>query len=116
VSADRIMIEQVLLNLIKNGIDAMLETPAPERRLSLITHVAGDNVEIRIIDRGHGIPAEVEAELFSPFFTTKTNGMGMGLNICRSIVELHEGHLWFTRNAAGGSVFHFTLPHAAAMV
>ncbi|HEX4326709.1 MAG TPA: ATP-binding protein, partial [Burkholderiales bacterium] len=66
--------------------------------------------------RGHGIPAEVEAELFSPFFTTKENGMGMGLNICRSIVELHEGHLWFTRNGSGGSIFHFTLPQVAAVI
>lgn len=115
VSADRIMIEQVLLNLIKNGIDAMRNTPYRERRLAVATVVAGDSVEVQVIDRGHGIPAEVEAELFSPFFTTKENGMGMGLNICRSIVELHEGHLWFTRNGAGGSIFHFTLPQAAAV-
>ena len=116
VSADRIMIEQVLLNLIKNGIDAMKATPYHERRLTLSTELSGESVEIRIIDRGHGIPAEVEAELFSPFFTTKENGMGMGLNICRSIVELHEGHLWFTRHAGGGSIFHFTLPQAAAII
>ncbi|HEY4371316.1 MAG TPA: ATP-binding protein [Burkholderiales bacterium] len=115
VAADRIMIEQVLVNLIKNGIDAMGHTPYHERRLALTTELAGDNVEIRIIDRGHGIPAEVEAELFSPFFTTKENGMGMGLNICRSIIELHEGHLWFTRNEPSGSIFHFTLPLAAAV-
>jgi C4-dicarboxylate-specific signal transduction histidine kinase len=116
VSADRIMIEQVLLNLIKNGIDSMHQTPFHERRLAVITELAGDNIEIRVVDRGHGIAAEVESELFSPFFTTKENGMGMGLNICRSIVELHEGHLWFTRNGAGGSIFHFTLPRAAAPI
>ena len=115
VAADRIMIEQVLLNLIKNGIDAMAATPARERRLLVATEQVGETVEIRISDRGHGIAVEVEAELFSPFFTTKENGMGMGLNICRSIVELHEGHLWFTRNLPAGSVFHFTLPHAAAL-
>ena len=63
-----------------------------------------------IIDRGHAIPDAVAGELFSPFFTTKDNGMGMGLNICRSIVELHEGRLWFTANPDGGSIFHFTLP------
>jgi two-component system sensor histidine kinase DctS len=93
----------------------MQATPMHERRLLVVTATAGETVEIRISDRGHGIPLEVEAELFSPFFTTKENGMGMGLNICRSIVELHEGHLWFTRNTPGGSVFHFTLPHAAAL-
>jgi C4-dicarboxylate-specific signal transduction histidine kinase len=110
VSADRIMIEQVLLNLIKNGIDSMRDTPYYDRRLAVATERTGENVEIRIIDRGHGIAAEVESELFSPFFTTKENGMGMGLNICRSIIELHEGHLWFTRNGGAGSIFHFTLP------
>lgn len=115
VAADRIMIEQVLLNLIKNGIDAMRDTPYHERRMSVATELTGESVEIRVIDRGHGIAEEVQAELFSPFFTTKENGMGMGLNICRSIVELHEGHLWFTRNSAGGSIFHFTLPLAAAL-
>ena len=61
-----------------------------------------------IIDRGHGIPDAVAGELFSPFFTTKDKGMG--LNICRSIVEMHEGRLWFTANPDGGSIFHFTLP------
>jgi C4-dicarboxylate-specific signal transduction histidine kinase len=113
VAADRIMIEQVLLNLIKNGIDSMQGTPIYDRRLAVATDINGGNVEISIIDRGHGIAAEVESELFSPFFTTKINGMGMGLNICRSIVELHEGHLWFTRNGAAGSIFHFTLPLVA---
>jgi len=116
VSADRIMIEQVLLNLIKNGIDAMHATPFHDRRMAVTTEQSGNNIEISVIDRGHGIPAEVEAELFSPFFTTKENGMGMGLNICRSIVELHEGHLWFTRNGSGGSIFHFTLPQVAAVI
>ena len=115
VSADRIMIEQVLVNLIKNGIDSMRDTPYLERRLALATVRSEDSVEIRIIDRGHGIAAEVEGELFSPFFTTKVNGMGMGLNISRSIVEMHEGHLWFTRNGAGGSIFHFTLPQATVL-
>jgi two-component system, LuxR family, sensor histidine kinase DctS len=84
--------------------------------MAVTTEKSGDSVEVSVIDRGHGIPAEVEAELFSPFFTTKENGMGMGLNICRSIVELHEGHLWFTRNSGGGSIFHFTLPQVAAVI
>ena len=67
-------------------------------------------MEIAIADRGHGIAREVEESLFSPFFTTKPHGMGMGLNICRSIVEFHDGRLWFSPNLAGGSIFRFTLP------
>jgi C4-dicarboxylate-specific signal transduction histidine kinase len=110
VNADRIMVEQVLLNLVKNGIEAMKQTPRTERRLTVRTRRTGNQVEVCVIDRGHGIPGEVAPELFSPFFTTKTNGMGMGLNICRSIVELHDGHLWFSANPAGGAMFHFTLP------
>ncbi len=114
VHADRIMMEQVLLNLIKNAIDSMKLTDAGERRLLVQTLRLEAQAEVRVTDRGHGIAPDVEAELFSPFFTTKENGMGMGLNICRSIVEMHEGHLWFSRNPGGGSVFHFTLPFAAA--
>jgi C4-dicarboxylate-specific signal transduction histidine kinase len=112
VNADRIMVEQVLLNLFKNGIDAMRESPAESRALTIRTVLteSRDSVEVSVADRGSGIPAQVEAELFSPFFTTKESGMGMGLNICRSIIELHEGHLWFTRRGHGGSRFHFTLP------
>ena len=110
VNADRIMMEQVLLNLIKNAIEAMKRTDAGERRLLVQTLNRDMQAEVRVADRGHGIAPEVEAELFSPFFTTKENGMGMGLNICRSIVEMHEGHLWFARNPEGGSIFHFTLP------
>ncbi len=110
INADRVMIEQLLLNLIKNGIEAMKRTPRADRKLVIQTVLAGEQAEIRIIDRGHGIPDAVASELFSPFFTTKDNGMGMGLNICRSIVELHEGRLWFTANPDGGSIFHFTLP------
>ncbi|MBL8379031.1 MAG: hypothetical protein JNM79_14275 [Burkholderiales bacterium] len=117
VFADRVMIEQVLVNLIKNGIDAMRAVPVDRRRLVVRTRQAQAEgvppmVEIQVIDAGHGIAPEVERELFSPFFTTKDNGMGMGLNICRSIVEMHEGHLWFSRRPDGGSVFHFTLPLA----
>ena len=112
VSGDRIMVEQLLLNLIKNGIEAMKQTRQAERELTVQTAAAGSQIEIRVIDRGHGIATEVAPELFSPFFTTKDNGMGMGLNICRSIVELHDGHLWFSANPAGGSIFHFTLPPA----
>jgi signal transduction histidine kinase len=111
VLADRIMIEQVVLNLVKNGIESMRETETARRQLTIVTR-AGDvgGAEIAVADRGHGIAKDVEESLFSPFFTTKAHGMGMGLNICRSIVEFHDGRLWFTPNLNGGSVFRFTLP------
>jgi len=111
VLADRIMIEQVVLNLVKNGIEAMRDTDIASRLLTIVTRAADSGgVEIAVTDRGHGIARDVEESLFSPFFTTKAQGMGMGLNICRSIVEFHDGRLWFSPNQAGGSVFRFTLP------
>lgn len=114
VLIDRIMVEQVVLNLVKNGIDAMVDTHASQRALVMTTAPASDDrVEVAVSDHGHGIAEEVEMELFAPFFTTKRDGMGMGLNICRSIIELHEGRLWFTRNASRGSTFRFTLPLVA---
>ncbi len=114
VLMDRIMVEQVVLNLVKNAIEAMKNTNLLSRSLTMTTLPSGDDVvEVSITDQGHGITAESEAELFKPFFTTKPEGMGIGLNICRSIVELHEGRLWFSRNAGAGSTFRFTLPVAA---
>jgi len=111
VVADRIMMEQVLLNLVKNGIEAMDDTPAEHRTLRIATASDGNGaVQVSVIDCGHGIDAEAEAQLFSPFFSTKTDGMGLGLNLCRSIVELHDGHLAYSRNAGRGSTFRFTVP------
>lgn len=112
VHADRIMIEQVVLNLVKNAMEAMHATPMTRRQLIIETlhNPSSSMAEIRVIDRGKGINSDEEVELFSPFFTTKPHGMGIGLNICRSIIELHEGQLWFTRNIEGGSTFHFSLP------
>jgi two-component system, LuxR family, sensor histidine kinase DctS len=113
VLMDRIMVEQVVLNLVKNAIEAMKNTDQFSRSLTMTTLPStGDVVEVSVTDQGHGITAESEAELFKPFFTTKPEGMGIGLNICRSIVELHEGRLWFSRNVGAGSTFRFTLPVA----
>ena len=113
VLMDRIMVEQVVLNLVKNAIEAMKNTDQNSRSLTMTTLPSdGDVVEVSVTDQGHGITAESEAELFKPFFTTKPEGMGIGLNICRSIVELHEGRLWFSRNVGTGSTFRFTLPVA----
>ena len=129
IDADGILIEQVLLNLIRNGGEAMMEIPASQRgpreivvavrdvRSEGLTSLDGrsaDQVEFAVIDRGQGIPPELYEKLFEPFFSTKSEGMGMGLNICRSIVELHRGRLWATPNPGGGTIFRFTLPRTIA--
>ena len=108
--ADPVMVEQVAINLIRNGMDAMKEVPANQRRLIVATHAEGKDVAIRVTDRGSGIPPEVGRKLFEPFYTTKSEGMGMGLNICRSIAELHHGRLVFDANPGGGTIFTFWLP------
>ncbi len=116
VYADRIMIEQVLLNLIRNGLDAMADTLPEARVLAVRVRTSGaEAVEIAVVDRGHGISEEGRAQLFTPFYTTKTEGMGMGLNICRSIVEFHNGRLLVDANPEGGTIFSFTLPTESAI-
>jgi hypothetical protein len=115
VNADRVMVEQVIMNLLKNGIEAMHDTPAEQRELRVRAELNDANsVCISVCDRGHGIPADLVDNLFQPLFTTKREGMGLGLNICRSIVEFHGGTLWATPNPDGGSTFHFTLPLESA--
>lgn len=113
VHADRVMVEQVLLNLVKNAIEAMREVPAAQRGLRIEGRVNLDGeVEVRVCDRGEGLSEEQGRQLFSPFFTTKSDGLGIGLAICRSIIEYHEGRLFFEPREGGGSVFGFTLPPA----
>ena len=111
VYADRVMIEQVLLNLVKNAIEAMREVAAAQRGLRIEARVnLDDEIEVRVCDRGPGLSPEQSQQLFSPFYTTKTDGLGIGLAICRSIIEYHEGRLFFEARDGGGSVFGFTLP------
>lgn len=113
VYADRVMIEQVLLNLVKNAIEAMREVAPLQRALRVEGRVNLDgDVEVRVCDRGPGLTPAEQGQLFSPFFTTKSDGLGIGLAICRSIVEYHEGRLFFEPREGGGSVFGFTLPRA----
>jgi two-component system sensor histidine kinase DctS len=115
VLADRVMIEQVLLNLTRNGIEAMAQVP-PERRVLRVSasyDAAAAQVTVEVADRGHGIPDEVAERLFSPFFSTKAEGMGMGLSICRTAIEFHGGTLNHKINPAGGTIFAFTLPATA---
>jgi two-component system sensor histidine kinase DctS len=120
VMCDRTMVEQVLLNLTRNGIQAM-ETvmPVAQRVLRLRVHPSQDGrVGFSVIDAGPGIPPEVAARLFTPFFTTRSEGMGLGLSLCRTVIEQHGGALEFESLApqpegAGGTEFRFTLPDAA---
>jgi len=111
VLADGVQIQQVMLNLIRNGIDAVQTTGATSREVRLLTGYDGSGrLKVSVEDGGCGVPPEVERRLFQPFFTTKDGGMGMGLSISRSIVRAHRGDIAFDRNANGGSTFHFTLP------
>lgn len=109
VMADPILIEQVLLNLLKNGIEAMERSDYPV--LHVVITVQGSLIETAVIDRGHGL--RDPERLFEPFYSTKSEGLGMGLNICRTIIESHHGRLWATSNPDGGTIFRFTLPCAA---
>ncbi|MBI5163099.1 MAG: PAS domain S-box protein [Magnetospirillum sp.] len=110
VNADRILLEQVLLNLTRNAIEAMSATAPARRLLTVSVTEAGGEATVGVADRGPGIAEDAARNLYQPFFTTKAEGMGMGLNICRSIVELHHGRLWFEPSPEGGSVFTFSLP------
>lgn len=107
ITVDRIQIQQVLVNLMRNGMEAM-EAVAGEKALDVRAHRVGSEVQTEIGDRGNGI--EFPDKIFEPFFTTKENGMGMGLAICRSIVEAHGGRLWAEKNEPHGARFIFTLP------
>jgi PAS domain S-box-containing protein len=109
VMADPILIEQVLLNLLKNGVEAM-ET-SDYRILHVVITDQHPLIEIAVIDRGHGL--RDPQRLFEPFYSTKSEGLGMGLNICRTIIESHHGRLWASSNPDGGTIFRFTLPCAS---
>ena len=109
LNVDPILIEQVLLNLIKNGLEAMRDSA--EKTLVVTVKMSDpQQITFGVTDRGPGVPAAIRDRLFDSFYTTKTDGMGMGLNICRSIIESHQGRLWFEDNPTGGCTFRFTLP------
>ena len=111
VFVDRVQIQQVLINLIRNACQAM--TDSPERKLTVTSRPDGDNmVRVSIADTGPGISAEVADRLFTAFVSTKQGGMGLGLSICRTIVEANDGRIWAEARADGGTCFHFTLPRA----
>ena len=111
ILGDRIQLQQVLMNLALNGMDAVASAEDGPRELLIRSKQNGGNdVIIAVQDSGIGIDPDNEEKLFNPFFTTKPHGTGMGLSICRSIIELHGGRIWATRNAKCGATFQFSLP------
>jgi signal transduction histidine kinase len=107
--------QQVVLNLVMNGCDAMSGIERSRRRLSVKTaREDGVGVRVSVGDRGCGIPQEKLVRVFEPFFTTKRQGMGLGLAVCRSIIEAHNGRLWAESEPGTGATFHFTIPKAGS--
>jgi two-component system, LuxR family, sensor histidine kinase DctS len=122
VLCDRTMVEQVLLNLARNAMQAMDHSEVADPTLLIeVRETGGVNpaegakgwLEFSVADVGPGIPDSVKVRLFTPFFTTKPEGMGLGLSLCRTVVEQHGGFLGFEPNRPRGTVFRFTLPAAA---
>ncbi|HYS18712.1 MAG TPA: ATP-binding protein [Candidatus Binatia bacterium] len=110
IDADRVSLQQVMLNLMLNGMDAMDQLEARDRRLVVSTRRLDENVEVAVSDSGHGIPADRLPRLFDAFFTTKKEGLGLGLAIARSIVEAHGGRIWAEDHGGRGATFRLTLP------
>lgn len=108
VIADKVQIQQVLLNLLRNALEAM----GGAGGLTVSARSVGDLIEFSVADEGPGLSDEVKSRLFEPFVTTKKDGMGVGLSICRTIIEAHGGRLWAESNAGAGTVFRFTLARA----
>jgi signal transduction histidine kinase len=111
IEGDRVQLQQVLLNLVVNAIQAMATIPDGAGDLLITTAPAGsDSVLVRVADSGPGLDPQMLEHVFDPYYSTKPHGMGMGLAICRSIIEAHSGRLWASANEPSGAVFQFTLP------
>ncbi|MGD8874915.1 MAG: ATP-binding protein, partial [Gammaproteobacteria bacterium] len=111
VYVDRIQLEQVIINLLRNSIDAIVQSGREDGRIDVYSRIHPDNTaEVAVIDNGTGVAPELLAHVFEPFRTGKTTGMGMGLSISRSIIEAHGGRLWNNKYQQGGAQFGFTLP------
>ena len=113
VNVDVVQIQQVILNLIRNGMEALKDVDEKFQRkgVDVETSMNDHNLaQVRIEDRGVGLDSDAEEKIFTPFYTTKLDGMGIGLTVCYSIIESHNGHLSFHRHRQSGTVFQFTLP------
>ena len=113
VEGDRVQLQQVVLNLVLNAVEAMGSVEGGDRELLVSTgQTEGDGVLVAVRDSGPGVDSGHLDRVFEPFYTTKASGVGMGLSICRSIIEAHGGRLWAEPNEPRGAVFQFTLPAA----
>jgi len=109
--ADQTLLVQVILNLVQNAIEAMAKNDPARRKLTIAsTRTAEGTIIVSVSDQGRGIPADLGEQPYMPLFTTKMQGMGLGLSICRSVVEAHGGRIWHGKNVDGGCSFHFSLP------
>lgn len=106
---DVVLIEQVLINLLRNAAEAMVGLPKRKRRIEVVVSRTEQNIEVQVVDHGPGIAAEMVGDIFRPFVSTKVNGMGLGLTICRSVLEAHRSQLTCSTRSGGGSIFKFRL-------
>ena len=110
ILGNRIQLQQVILNLVANGIDAMRDTPSENRTITIRTSRAEKFAELSVSDRGPGISEDKLKEVFEPFYTSKAEGMGMGLSIARTIIEAHHGMIWAKNRDHGGASFRIRIP------
>jgi signal transduction histidine kinase len=110
IICDNIQLQQVIINLVVNAMDAMKETPPEDRTISIRASGLENFAELSVSDRGPGIPEGKLKEVFEPFFTSKAEGMGMGLSIARTIIEAHNGQIWAKNRDHGGASFRIRLP------
>ena len=109
VMGDRIQLQQVVLNLVRNACEAVRHLPSERRGVRVSTGIHQNRVFVAVRDHGDGIGGNIE-QIFQPYFTTKSQGLGLGLSICRSIIQAHHGWLWAENHPQGGAVFHMELP------
>ena len=113
IDGDQVLLGQVLVNLVRNAMDALAETPPARRHITVRSAVRAADVEVSVCDTGTGLPADIMGKLFTPFVTTKANGLGIGLTIARTIVTAHNGTIRAHENPNGGATFTVTLRRSA---